>query len=145
MLCGAVGGAPNCFTKRVIDELRTLTLTPAPTLILTQEHDRRAALHPHLDSDPKPEPEPEPEPKPESGPEPGPDPQVIDELLRVNGAERPIVFALSNPRTQAEITAHDAYEWSDGKVSRGSDVIQPSMSRPRAVHEPSMSRPFTLP
>lgn len=36
------------------------------------------------------------------------------------GGGRPVVFALSNPKSQAEITAADAYAWSKGKVIYGS-------------------------
>ena len=62
VLCGAVGRAPGCFTKQVIE-----------ALVAAQENGRR-----------------------------------------------PVVFALSNPKTQAEITASDAYAWSEGKVIYGS-------------------------
>jgi malic enzyme len=34
--------------------------------------------------------------------------------------DRPIIFALSNPKSQAEVTAADAYAWSGGKVIYGS-------------------------
>jgi len=44
---------------------------------------------------------------------------IIEALVRLNLA-RPVVFALSNPKTQAEITADDAYTWSDGKAIYGS-------------------------
>lgn len=44
---------------------------------------------------------------------------MIEALVRVN-EQRPIVFALSNPKTQAEITALDAYQWSDGRIIFGS-------------------------
>jgi malate dehydrogenase (oxaloacetate-decarboxylating)(NADP+) len=44
---------------------------------------------------------------------------MIEALVRVN-EKRPVVFALSNPKTQAEVTASDAYKWSDGKVIYGS-------------------------
>jgi len=43
---------------------------------------------------------------------------MVEALLRIS--ERPVIFALSNPKTQAEITANDAYEWSEGKVIFGS-------------------------
>eukprot|EP00931_Biecheleriopsis_adriatica_P063264 TRINITY_DN38273_c0_g1_i1.p1 TRINITY_DN38273_c0_g1~~TRINITY_DN38273_c0_g1_i1.p1 ORF type:complete len:646 (+),score=140.72 TRINITY_DN38273_c0_g1_i1:96-2033(+) len=45
--------------------------------------------------------------------------EMIEALVRIND-KRPVVFALSNPKTQAEITAPDAYQWSDGKVIYGS-------------------------
>ena len=37
-----------------------------------------------------------------------------------SGGRRPVVFALSNPKSQAEITAENAYKWSHGKVIYGS-------------------------
>ena len=61
VLCGAVGRAPNCFTKA-----------------------------------------------------------VVEALCKVNGDARPVIFALSNPKTQAEITAENACTWSEGKAIYGS-------------------------
>jgi len=46
--------------------------------------------------------------------------KVIEKLVEVNPGRRPVVFALSNPKTQAEITAADAYKWSNGQVIYGS-------------------------
>eukprot|EP00316_Scyphosphaera_apsteinii_P019733 CAMPEP_0119316214 /NCGR_PEP_ID=MMETSP1333-20130426/39017_1 /TAXON_ID=418940 /ORGANISM="Scyphosphaera apsteinii, Strain RCC1455" /LENGTH=647 /DNA_ID=CAMNT_0007321805 /DNA_START=17 /DNA_END=1960 /DNA_ORIENTATION=+ len=46
--------------------------------------------------------------------------QVIKTLVEVAKPERATVFALSNPKTQAECTAADAYKWSDGAVLYGS-------------------------
>jgi len=45
---------------------------------------------------------------------------VIEALVKVNrDAMRPTVFALSNPKTQAECTAEDCYKWSNERAIYG--------------------------
>jgi len=50
---------------------------------------------------------------------------IVDAMVRVNAPHRPVIFALSNPKTQAEITAHDAHTWSNGEVIYGSGTAFP--------------------
>jgi len=50
--------------------------------------------------------------------------EVVEAMVAVQEAKgaggRPIIFALSNPKTQAEITAADCYKFSNGKAIYGS-------------------------
>lgn len=46
--------------------------------------------------------------------------EIIDAMVEVCGETRPVVFALSNPKTQAEITAANCYNWTNGRAIFGS-------------------------
>jgi malate dehydrogenase (oxaloacetate-decarboxylating)(NADP+) len=64
------------------------------------------------------------------------DRKVVDAMVRVNAPQRPVIFALSNPKTQAEITAKDAYTWSEGAVIYGSGTAFLPVPVNGQVHEP---------
>jgi len=76
--------------------------------------------------------------------------EVIQEMLGVQDAKpenekmRPIVFALSNPITQAEITAHDAYAFSNGQVIFGSGTRFEAEMVDGKVREPGQVNNFFI-
>jgi len=53
------------------------------------------------------------------------DKAVVETMVEVNAPNRPIIFALSNPMTQAEITSTDCYTWSGGAAIYGSGTKMP--------------------
>eukprot|EP00658_Telonema_sp_P-2_P010350 TRINITY_DN13902_c0_g1_i6.p1 TRINITY_DN13902_c0_g1~~TRINITY_DN13902_c0_g1_i6.p1 ORF type:complete len:609 (-),score=174.92 TRINITY_DN13902_c0_g1_i6:74-1900(-) len=71
------------------------------------------------------------------------DKTVIETMLAVNqhdehDVERPVVFALSNPRTQAECTSEEAYGFSNGEVIFGSGTKFPAVTVKGVEHKPGM-------
>ena len=70
--------------------------------------------------------------------------EVIEALVEVQEAKgaggRPIVFALSNPKTQAEITAEDCYRFSNGKAIFGSGTRFPDVEVRGSVRQPGQAR-----
>jgi malate dehydrogenase (oxaloacetate-decarboxylating)(NADP+) len=64
------------------------------------------------------------------------DKSVVSAILGANGSKRPTVFALSNPKTKAEITASDAYTWSNGKLVFGSGTAFDSVVVNGKTHTP---------
>ena len=74
---------------------------------------------------------------------------VVQAMLKVQSAKgaaggRPIIFALSNPKTQAEITAADAYAFSDGKAIFGSGTRFPEVVVDGQVREPGQVNNFFI-
>mmetsp|Transcript_25454 Transcript_25454/g.64711 ORF Transcript_25454/g.64711 Transcript_25454/m.64711 type:complete len:523 (+) Transcript_25454:409-1977(+) len=69
---------------------------------------------------------------------------VIGALLDANADARPVVFALSNPKTQAEITARDAYEWSKGRVIYGSGTAFEPMTLEGKTFTPGQVNNFYI-
>jgi len=53
--------------------------------------------------------------------------EVVQAMLRVNDTSRPGIYALSNPKTQAEITSVDCWTWSAGKAIYGSGTGMESL------------------
>jgi malate dehydrogenase (oxaloacetate-decarboxylating)(NADP+) len=51
------------------------------------------------------------------------DKTVVEAVTKVCGDERPVVFALSNPKTQAECTAEEAYKFSGEKAIYGAGTF----------------------
>ena len=57
---------------------------------------------------------------------------------------RPIIFALSNPKTQAEITAADCYKFSEGKAIFGSGTRFPEAVVDGKTREPGQVNNFFI-
>jgi len=51
---------------------------------------------------------------------------VVEAIVEVCKPHRPIIFALSNPKTQAEINSQDAYDFSGGTAIYGSGTRMPN-------------------
>jgi malate dehydrogenase (oxaloacetate-decarboxylating)(NADP+) len=64
------------------------------------------------------------------------DKAVVEAMVTVNAPYRPVIFALSNPKTQAEISAQDAWSWSKGAVIYGSGTAFPSSKVDGQLREP---------
>ena len=52
--------------------------------------------------------------------------ELVEEMCSQH--ERPMLFPLSNPTSQSEITAEDAYKWSKGKCIFAAGVISFSLT-----------------
>lgn len=74
--------------------------------------------------------------------------KVVEAMCNVQsskgGGGRPIIFALSNPMTQAEITAHNCYVFSGGKAIFGSGIRFPPEEVNGKVREPGQVNNFFI-
>jgi len=71
--------------------------------------------------------------------------EVISSMMSSQvGGRRPIVFALSNPKTQAEITASNCYKFSDGKAIFGSGTRFPAETVNGKEREPGQVNNFFI-
>jgi len=76
--------------------------------------------------------------------------EVVDAMLAVQDAKpeadrvRPIIFALSNPKTQAEITAEDCYKFSQGRAIFGSGTRFESVQVNGETREPGQVNNFLI-
>lgn len=62
---------------------------------------------------------------------------VVEAMVETCKPHRPVIFALSNPKTQAEITSTEAYEWSGGTVIYGSGTKMPNVEVQGEVRVPA--------
>merc|ERR1712083_685114 len=61
--------------------------------------------------------------------------EVVDGMMQSVGAGgRPIIFALSNPKSQSEITAENCYRWSNGAAIFGSGEVGGKRHSPGQVN-----------
>ena len=65
--------------------------------------------------------------------------EIMRAMVQINSPHRPVVFALSNPKTQAEVNSTDAYTWTEGKVIFGSGTKFNSVTVDGVEHHPGKS------
>jgi len=66
------------------------------------------------------------------------DKTLVETMVDINAGVRPVIFALSNPKSQAEITSEDCYGWSNGAAIFGSGTKFPAIKVNGVVHNPGM-------
>jgi malate dehydrogenase (oxaloacetate-decarboxylating)(NADP+) len=68
--------------------------------------------------------------------------EVVETMCRIN--DRPIIFPLSNPTDHVEVTAKDAYEWSNGKVLYAAGVQFPDVTWNGKTFHPGQANNFYI-
>lgn len=66
------------------------------------------------------------------------DKAILNRMAELN--ERPIVFPLSNPESQAECTFHEAINWTNGKVVFASGSPFPDYTFDSKLFSPSQGK-----
>jgi malate dehydrogenase (oxaloacetate-decarboxylating)(NADP+) len=68
--------------------------------------------------------------------------EVVEAMCRLN--HRPIIFPLSNPTDHIEVSAKDAYEWSNGKVLYAAGVQFPDVALNGRTFHPGQANNFYI-
>jgi malate dehydrogenase (oxaloacetate-decarboxylating)(NADP+) len=68
--------------------------------------------------------------------------QVVETMSRIN--QRPIIFALSNPTDRAEVTAENAYAWSNGAALYAAGVQFPDVTFGGRIFHPGQANNFYI-
>jgi malate dehydrogenase (oxaloacetate-decarboxylating)(NADP+) len=67
---------------------------------------------------------------------------VVEAMSRIN--QRPIIFALSNPTDRAEVSAEDAYRWSNGRALYAAGVQFPDVTLDGTTFRPGQANNFYI-
>ncbi|MGE8131458.1 NAD-dependent malic enzyme [Methylobacterium sp. NPDC080182] len=67
---------------------------------------------------------------------------IVEAMAKLN--QRPIIFALSNPTEKAEVSAQDAYAWTEGRVLYAAGVQFPDVEIDGKTYHPGQANNFYI-
>ena len=68
--------------------------------------------------------------------------EIVETMAKLN--QQPIIFALSNPTEKAEVSAQDAYAWTDGRVLYAAGVQFPDVEIDGKTYHPGQANNFYI-